>query len=898
MAIADLGAAFEGAVIARARAILAKVPRDTAGPVAIGIAAPGLAIWTGADHLEAEGREARIVACPSVLAVLAALAGEGAETDHVTGDLVVLTDRSQDELGEAIMSRLHGNQLYDVSRDTLLNDVLQPKQVDVRLRERRRAWLTDALIELAQAGEANSLHGTVLTLELAITRVLRERLGLDLDELDLVEVIALADDSRRRARWRALPPTHRQGMIDWLVERLGEPAGLVMRLAEGRDDVLADLLVADVLTATAADPELAALFGGFAGVRWGSPLPPATHVRAAADSAVALARSASTDRVAQQVRRADSVLADLGGRRFAAHSDVLPSGFEQRLRHAVDAVDEADLDPLYRHRDGRDQAAIVRRVEAAVRVRRWLDIPTSEHEYASVSDWMTGYARDLAWLDRELTQLRQGAPWPEVAAVFGRLIRSASQRRRSLDLAFSRILPSAAGQTPRTLLAVETVLPTVVADLASTRKVLLVVVDGMSMPVAVELAESVVGSGDNGWTEVVRPVDGGREAVLAAFPTETSYSRTSLLTASLRRGDAGVERSAFGSHPFWPARTRAQLVHKDGLAGRDGGDLGAELTEAFTASNNKHVVAVVLNAVDESLPTSRQADDPTWHYRDVSGLPELLERAALDGWIVVLTSDHGHVLEHDSTHRPDSTGGARWRMPGERPLGEDEVLLRGPRVLVPGNEVVLAATEDIRYGRRTRGYHGGASLAEVAIPLIVLLPPGSPELAGWTFHSLGPPDWWTGRTVAGPVVSASTPTRHSKPDRRRRRPVKSDIADAPTLFSEPEPDAASSASIGRALISSATFVAAHKAFPRNRVPDPDTVANVVDVLVAAGGRSPVAAVLQAAGAPGRNPRALVGALKKLLNFDQFPVIDLVDNDRTVVLNRTLLEEQFLDEGSR
>jgi hypothetical protein len=35
----------------------------------------------------------------------------------------------------------------------------------------------------------------------------------------------------------------------------------------------------------------------------------------------------------------------------------------------------------------------------------------------------------------------------------------------------------------------------------------------------------------------------------------------------------------------------------------------------------------------------------------------------------------------------------------------------------------------------------------------------------------------------------------------------------------------------------------------------------------------------------------------LLNVDQFPVIDLVDDDRTVVLKPMLLDEQFLDEGT-
>ncbi len=893
MAVADLGAAIEKAVVARTRAILTDLgDRDPAREIVIGIAVPGPPKWTGSNRVQLGDWGVRFAACPSVLAVLDALAGGDGESE---GDLVMLTDLSEDELGEAIMSRLYRNHLFSVSRDTLLTDILQPKQVDVRLQERRRAWLTEALIEMAQLGEASSLHGTVLTLELAIARVLRERLDLDPDELDLVGVVAMADDTARRARWRALPHTHRQGLVDWLVERLGEPAGLVMRLAGEHDDVLAALLVADVLTATGADPELATLFGGFASLRWGSPLPRAAQVRSAAAAAVGLVRSAQGDRVAQQLRRADALLADLGGRHFAVLSDVLSSGFEQRLQRAVDTMDEADLSALYRHRDCADQAAMVRRMEAAVRVRRWLDASTGGQgaDYGSLRDWLTGYARDLAWVDRELNQLRQGAQWPAVATAFGQLIRLATERRRRLDLAFARVLPSAVQQTPSALLAVEAVLPSVVAGLVGLRRVLMIVVDGMSMPVAIEVAESIVGNGENGWTEVVRATDGGREAVLAAFPTETAYSRTSLFTASLRRGDAGAERSAFGVHPFWPARTRAQLVHKNGLSGRDGDDLGAELAEAFTVANGKQVVAVVLKAVDESLPTSRQADDPTWHYRDVSGLPELLERAALAGWVVVLTSDHGHVLEHDSTHRSDSTGGARWRMPGDRPPAEDEVLLRGPRVLVPGNEVVLAATEDLRYGRRARGYHGGASLAEVTIPLVVLLPPGGLEMEGWTFHSLGPPDWWTGRPPATrPAASAPAQSR----PRRRRRPVD----DAPSLFAERRPmsETTSQVSVGQSLIASAAFVAIHGAFPRNRVPGPDTVARVVDVLVEAGGRAPVAAVLQAAGSPGRNPRALVGALKKLLNFDQFPVIDLVDDDRTVVLKRTLLDEQFLDEVSR
>jgi len=69
-------------------------------------------------------------------------------------------------------------------------------------------------------------------------------------------------------------------------------------------------------------------------------------------------------------------------------------------------------------------------------------------------------------------------------------------------------------------------------------------------------------------------------------------------------------------------------------------------------------------------------------------------------------------------------------------------------------------------------------------------------------------------------------------------------------------------------------------------------AAVVDALVAAGGRLSVAAVLQAAGRPGRNPRGLVTALARILNVDGFEVISLADDGRAVRLNVDLLDEQF------
>jgi hypothetical protein len=675
-------------------------------------------------------------------------------------------------------------------------------------------------------------------------------------------------------------------LINWFGERLGEPAGLVLRLATDRDDVLADLLVADVLsTAPGPDAELAGLFGGFASSRWGAPWPAADKIRPAAAAAVKIVRSTHTERVSQQLRRADAMLADLGATRYAWRSGVLHTGFEQRVQRAVLNLSESTVDDVRAHRDHAVQAALVRRVEAAARVQRWLDKQPAEPD--SVRGWLTLYARDLSWVDRELTQLRRGAQGKKVAEEFDRLTRAATARRRELDLSFAKVLPTAAAATPEALLAVETVLPGVVAPLVEAHKVLLVVVDGMAMPVAIELAESIVDDGRSGWTEVVRAADGGREPVLAAFPTVTEFSRTSLFTATLRAGDAAAERVAFAAHKFWPANTKAALTHKAGLAGLDGADLGPELSETLgTAASKRAIVGVVLNVVDESLPASRQSDDPAWHHRDLPGLPALLERAALSGWIVVLTSDHGHILDHGATQRADSTGGARWRRPGDQVAGPDEILVRGRRVLTPDNDAILAVTEDLRYRPKAHGYHGGGSLAEVTIPLIVLLPPGVLGLDGWSFHSLGAPDWWTGRASAPAPVSAPKP----KP-RKRTEPAPQAVLFAP-------PPSYQVTGRGQRLVASPTFSALHQGFPRNRVLDADVVARIVDVLAEAGGRAPVGDVLRAAGSAGRSPRALVTALQRLLNVDQFPVVELADQDRTVVLNQKLLDEQFPDEGAR
>lgn len=97
---------------------------------------------------------------------------------------------------------------------------------------------------------------------------------------------------------------------------------------------------------------------------------------------------------------------------------------------------------------------------------------------------------------------------------------------------------------------------------------------------------------------------------------------------------------------------------------------------------------------------------------------------------------------------------------------------------------------------------------------------------------------------------------------------------------------------GQRLVSSGSFRDAYATVAPNLRPAEAVFSTVVDALLGAGGRLPLSGVVAVAGAAGRNPRGLISAMKRVLNRDSYPVLDLVDAGRSVQLNRQLLDEQF------
>jgi hypothetical protein len=382
----------------------------------------------------------------------------------------------------------------------------------------------------------------------------------------------------------------------------------------------------------------------------------------------------------------------------------------------------------------------------------------------------------------------------------------------------------------------------------------------------------------------------------AALPTVTAVSRTSLFAGRLMTGSQREERSLFSRHPFWGGAD-VVVFHKDDLRADHGGDaFGPELYEAVTG-DTVHV-AVVLNTIDDRLATEHKLGDGAWRLGEVGWLRELMRLAAEQGRAVLLTSDHGHVIDRHGV-RATAAGdplSARHRTPGG-PLGAAEIMLAGPRVVSPGTENAIVALwdADSRYTALKAGYHGGASLAEFAIPVLALLPFGAMPPKGWRELGSQQPSWWSPstETAARPIVPPVPPKRNTKKHQ--------EDAGYPSLFEValvPGGDEAllspravtSDDALVSALLASELFHAQLQSLARK--PDLVRVDKALRALLDAGGVLPVTALAQRIGLPAGRADGFSAVLRQLLNFDGIQALETLPDGRTLRLNTPLVRDQF------
>ncbi len=406
------------------------------------------------------------------------------------------------------------------------------------------------------------------------------------------------------------------------------------------------------------------------------------------------------------------------------------------------------------------------------------------------------------------------------------------------------------------------------------------------------------------------------------MPTLTEASRASLLTGQLTTGSQEIERNGYDALCAEHDITTAALVHKATLdTSAPGQALGPDVKDAIADVTGRRLVTCVLNTIDDALDRS----DPggtEWTAAAVRHLGPLLGEARLAGRVVMLTSDHGHVIERrQGTQRsyPEITSGRSRAVTGpddgEFPAGE--ILVRGDRVLLPqrGGAAILAVDERVRFGPLKAGYHGGASPAEVIVPVAVLVAGGEPEDAGLELAPPQAPAWWI-----DPPLAVTPGTRAGRAVRERR--VRAELAGdwrlrsapgaaAPTLFDvaeTPAPGASAAAPAGDAgtapaetaaarrtaaeVTGSAAYKTVRRISARVAISD-EQIADLLAVLLEApGGRVTPA---QAATALAVAPAGLRGAIlhaQRLLNVEGYPVLRVDADGATVILDELLLREQF------
>lgn len=803
---------------------------------------------------------------------------------HISDDdlLVVATSVDDRQLGWDIKAYAWGRATLTVDKAKIVAQRFGAVDVDPRIRAEQ--WLMDALLA-AEPPEGWPRNGSVLTRDTAIRALIGARLGATVlgdSAPDAAALLAWTLDPVGPTRFRALGQAEREGLTRWLVGAIGDVAQVVLDLAaDGRGG---DVLPLGVIGAVAeVSTESALAFGGLlGGVQHTAVQALVAAVESTLDRWVVQADSAAArHRVLGVLKRADELAATAHLSAALAFSRYLPSAFTTRLQALARSLTPnprpADIAEAERSMENVREHCLARLVpdrcetaEMAVRLVRWLSEPGPA--VGSVAEGVREQLRTWAWVDRAAITLWGGDPGGD--PVVGQAYRSISEavvaRRDQLDEQFAQRLQAwtqhASTHGSGGCLLIERVLAEIAVPVAGRRAPLIVVLDGMSGAVAVQLGEQ---AGRRSWLEAV-PTPGERVAAVSVIPSVTLAGRASLLSGTATVGEQRTEREGFAA--FWRRHRRAaSLFHKADIAGPTGHRLADELVTALAGEG---VVGVVLNTIDDALDHGREGDRTRWTLNDVTYLPELLDHARSYGRPVVLTADHGHVLERGGTLvSAPGVESARWRTGTP---GEGEILLTGPRVLYGDGAIVAPWREAIRYKPRKAGYHGGASLAEMSVPVMVLLP--SPDLVPQGWHVLAPeqvvPHWWEPQP-SGTVLSP--------PPARKRKPKSEDSV--PLFSLEPAAD-----TLGTAVVATEIYDAQRAFVPK--APDKAVVAAVIDALVKADNVVSLTAVAAVAGRAARRPEFFAATLQRLLNVDGYPILSLVDGDRRIKLDLEKLQLQF------
>jgi len=685
-------------------------------------------------RIRVNGEELPVAWCRSVLEARQRILEAGGEP------LVLLTaELDAPELGDDLLARLARRRLHPIDPWGLVRDRFRATRIDPRLYADGKDLLARALLAALEGRPAPKPAPSGFLAAETVWGVLFETLlGLEGGACDAEALLRWGLARQNVERLARLGEELQDALAHAVAESAGPAAAAVFACLAGPhpEQALSIGLVAQALFAEEAqtDPELvraAVRMEAFCG---GERLR-GQVARAWADAAEAvveaLVREQGLAGVRLHLEAAGRFLRkDLDAKTPAEVSRYLPQSLDARqeafaaaLRAALDGVRKellaawAAADRLGEHVLVRESDAVREHATMALRLTHWLAKARDHKQAASLVEAAMRYRQEESYVDLARSFVVDADGSPALREGYAALRGAATEAREAGSRRFAELLAGWTETASRdgAVLPVEEVLAHVVAPLARQGPVLLLVMDGMSAAVYRELQQDLVAEH---WVELVPEETGARRPVLAALPSVTKVSRASLFAGKLAVGTQREEVRAFEGHSALrsaSARGKApRIFHKASLS--EGGVLAEEVREALE-DREQRVVAVVVNAIDDHLAKGDQLR-MAWGLDSIRPLRALLDRAAMAQRAVVLVSDHGHVVDRGTTAGEGE--GERWR-PLEGELRPEEVGLAGPRVLLGDGAVAAPWTEQVRYGGKKHGYHGGASPQEVVIPLAISL---------------------------------------------------------------------------------------------------------------------------------------------------------------------------------
>lgn len=831
------------------------------------------------------------------------------EAEEKNDRIILLTKLQQGELGHDVVARLARSRLFPFNHVASLCSLFKAKELDRSICE---PGIAHALLEYSPRDGYPPVSAGVLDAGTVWSAVCRHVFEMGDREPDLVTLLLWATTDNGPRRYIEATDELRSSLHSRLHSRLGDAADAILRIvdSEAGKDVLALSVTCQVIYGSGDEKVLDAAAARLEQYHQNKPISKAIGrmLGDLANDAIADLDRRDDPRIAQShLERADDLLKQFRCEEHSYRNQLSRSGYEQRLIRLGQQIKRAIADPnraaiaeceqqqeyVADHRIGKQRryADQVSRTEMAVRLIRWLEQPLPE--VTSFGEQASVYVKELAFADWAREAICRGDDIPELSDAYIALDATVSKRQRGFAEKFANGLAdwASVGSTDIGVIGVEHVLEEVVAKVvAEKNRVLMIVLDGMSWAVCHELLEDIR---QDHWFESTFDEESAiPNPVIAAVPSETRYSRTSLLSGELTEGDASTERRNFTQNSALvecsDRRKPPVLFHKKDITEGSRGAVSEEVSKALL-DEKQNVVSVVINAIDDRLANAQQIRD-NWTISRINPLGALLRLARDSGRVVVLASDHGHVWHRTDAQFEPATEGSRWR-DNKGNCKEGELVVSGKRV-IPADSIIVPWSEAVHYKRKQHGYHGGATPQEMVCPL-VLLTDRSSDYSRLKRCAYPSPDWWSPAPVAStveaaPVVHVRLPS--GPPTLFNKLEPEVEISKDATTTSSIEVQPASADWIDRLLASQA--YKDQKSKIKRHPPQDTVVRQVLATLNASGGFLTPGAFIKETNMPAARLDQVIANIRRVLNVDGYEILVIDRNENKVELNIAKLKRQF------